>query len=111
MTSDTAAAFSLLAASAVRSRAHQLLALGLEGRLPHSQVEMKRLDAVADRVIAVTRAAYPRLDVPFHSRWRHFVYKGNDRFAALAAKAHVLPVTMVIEEKDAVSALLARALT
>jgi len=87
MTSDTAAAFSLLTADAVRSRAHQLLALGLDGRLPHFQVEMKKLDAVADRVIAVTRAAYPGIDVPFHSRWRHFVYKGDDRFAALAAKA------------------------
>ncbi|MBS0536836.1 MAG: URC4/urg3 family protein [Proteobacteria bacterium] len=87
MTSDTAAAFSLLNADAVRSRAHLLLALGLEGRLPHFQVEMKKLDAVADRVIAVTRTAYPTLDVPFHSRWRHFVYKGDDRFAALATKA------------------------
>jgi len=87
MKSDTAAAFSLLTADAVRSRAHRLLALGLEGRLPHFQIEIKKLDAVADRVIAVTRAAYPALDVPFHSRWRHFVYKGTDRFAALAAKA------------------------
>src|SRR3569833_3645816 len=87
MTSDTAAASSLLTADAVRSRAHQHLTLGHEGRLPHFQVERKKLDAVADRVIAVTRAAYPSLDVPFHSRWRHFVYKGNDRFAALAAKA------------------------
>ncbi|MBS0248071.1 MAG: URC4/urg3 family protein [Proteobacteria bacterium] len=87
MTSDTAAAFSLLTAEAVRSRAHQLLALGLEGRLPHFQVEIGKLDKVADRVIAVTRAAYPMLDVPFHSRWRHFVHKGKDRFGALAAKA------------------------
>lgn len=87
MKSDTAAAFSLLTADAVRSRAHRLLALGLEGRLPHFQIEIKKLDAVADRVIAVTRAAYPALDVPFHSRWRHFVHKGVDRFAALAAKA------------------------
>ena len=87
MTSDTAAAFSLLSADAVRSRAHRLLALGLEGRLPHFQVEIGKLDKVADRVIAVTRSAYPALDVPFHSRWRHFVYKGDDRFAALAEKA------------------------
>ncbi|KQZ01622.1 uracil phosphoribosyltransferase [Pseudolabrys sp. Root1462] len=87
MKSDTAAAFSLLTADAVRSRAHRLLALGLEGRLPHFQIEIKKLGAVADRVIAVTRAAYPALDVPFHSRWRHFVHKGVDRFAALAAKA------------------------
>ncbi|MCW5691807.1 MAG: URC4/urg3 family protein [Pseudolabrys sp.] len=87
MTSDTAAALSLLTADAVRSRAHRLLALGLEGRLPHFQVEIGKLDKVADRVIAVTRAAYPNLDVPFHSRWRHFVHQGDDRFATLAATA------------------------
>ena len=69
-----------------------LLALGVDGRLPHFRVDLSRLEKVADRVIAVTKAAYPSLDVPFHSRWRHFVYKGkdglgDDRFAALAKKA------------------------
>ncbi len=83
MSSETDAAFSLLTADAVRTRAHRLLALGSDGRLPHFRVDMARLDKVADRVIAVTRAAYPALDVPFHSRWRHFVHKGTDRFAAL----------------------------
>jgi Protein of unknown function (DUF1688) len=33
----------------------------------------------------VTRAAYPDLDIPFHSRWRHFVSDGADRWAAVAA--------------------------
>lgn len=83
MNSETAAAFSLLTAEAVRARAHTLLALGVDGRLPHFRVDLARLDQVADRVIAVTRTAYPSLDVPFHSRWRHFVHKGKDRFAAL----------------------------
>ncbi|WP_137045446.1 URC4/urg3 family protein [Pseudolabrys sp. FHR47] len=86
MSSETDAAFSLLTADAVRSRAHKLLALGVEGRLPHFRVDLSKLDKVADRVIAVTRAAYPSLDVPFHSRWRHFVHKGADRFAVLAKK-------------------------
>ncbi|RDV02111.1 URC4/urg3 family protein [Undibacter mobilis] len=87
MTSETNAAISLLSAEAVRARAHRLLALGLDGRLPHFRVDLARLDKVADRVITLTRAAYPSLDVPFHSRWRHFVYKGDDRFATLVAKA------------------------
>lgn len=86
MTSETDAAFSLLTADAVRSRAHKLLVLGVDGRLPHFRVDLSKLDKVADRVIAVTRAAYPSLDVPFHSRWRHFVHKGEDRFAQLAKK-------------------------
>ena len=37
----------------------------------------------AELVIATTRKAYPSLDVPFHSRWRHFVVGGVDRWAAI----------------------------
>jgi uncharacterized protein DUF1688 len=36
-------------------------------------------------VLAVTRRNYPSLDVPFHSRWRHFVSKAGDRWTALDA--------------------------
>ena len=31
------------------------------------------------------RKNYPALDVPFHSRWRHFVTSGLDRYEAVAA--------------------------
>jgi hypothetical protein len=87
MTAETAAALSILSAQAVRTRAQQMLALGLEDRLPNFRVDLSLLDATAKRVLAVTRQAYPSLDVPFHSRWRHFVVDGEDRFAAIAAKA------------------------
>jgi hypothetical protein len=75
----------LLNAEAVRSRAHRMLDLGLADCLPHFLVRLERLGAAADLVIATTRAAYPTLDVPFHSRWRHFVIAGEDRWAALSA--------------------------
>lgn len=87
MTSDTAAALSLLSAEAVRTRAQHMLALGLDDRLPNFRVDLSLLDGTAERVLAVTQQAYPSLDIPFHSRWRHFVVDGEDRFAALAAKA------------------------
>jgi hypothetical protein len=77
-------ASSLLSASAVRERAHRLLALGLEDRLPHFRIDLARLDEAADLVLAVTRKAYPTGDIPFHSRWRHFVIAGADRWAAIA---------------------------
>jgi hypothetical protein len=35
-------------------------------------VDRSRLDAVAERVAAVTRRRYPDLRIPLHSRWRHF---------------------------------------
>jgi len=60
-----------------------MLALGLDDKLPHFRIDLARLPAAVDLVIDVTRKNYPSLDVPFHSRWRHFVCNGEDRWAAL----------------------------
>jgi hypothetical protein len=87
MTDDTAAALSLLHAAAVSARAKRMLALGLDDQLPHFRVELDRLDEAADRVVAITRKNYPTLDVPFHSRWRHFVVAGKDRADAILQAA------------------------
>src|SRR5664280_1208007 len=87
MNPETAAAFSLLSARAVRARAQRMLALGLEDRLPNFRVDLSLLDATAERVIATTRKTYPSLDIPFHSRWRHFIVDGVDRYGAIADKA------------------------
>jgi hypothetical protein len=84
---DTDAALSRLSAAAVRERAQLMLEAGLADRLAHFRIDLDRLDAAADLTVAVTRAAYPSLDIPFHSRWRHFVIDGVDRWAALAATA------------------------
>jgi Protein of unknown function (DUF1688) len=80
---ETAAAFSLLSAKAVRERAHRLLEIGLADGLPHFRIDLGRLDAAADLVVATTRRAYPTLDVPFHARWRHFVIGGRDRWVEI----------------------------
>ena len=74
--SEETAAKSLLSAAAVRERAHKMLALG-DG-LPNFRVDLARLDDTAQLVIDTTRAAYPTLDIPFHSRWRHFDIDGFD---------------------------------
>ena len=73
MTPETAAAYSLLNAQAVRDRAHRMLALGLDDKLPNFRVDLDRLDDAVDLVLSVLKKNYPALDVPFHSRWRHFV--------------------------------------
>ncbi len=83
LSSDTQAARSLLSAAAVRERAHQILAHGLAGRLRHFAVDLGRLDACADEVVATIREAYPSLDIPFHARWRHFAAGGHDRWEAV----------------------------
>lgn len=83
-TPEASAALSLLSAKAVRERAQRMLALGLDDKLPNFRIDLGRMDAVVDLVLETTRAAYPSLDVPFHSRWRHFVNAGDNRWADLA---------------------------
>jgi hypothetical protein len=85
VTADTTAdALSLLSAEAVRGRAHRMLEIGLDNRLRHFRVDLERLGATVDLVLAITQKAYPTFDVPFHSRWRHFVVGELDRWDALA---------------------------
>ncbi|HYH39406.1 MAG TPA: URC4/urg3 family protein [Azospirillum sp.] len=80
---DTSVAW-LLSAAAVRERAHALLAEAERGALDHFALHPERLDEAADLVVEVTRDCYPDLAVPYHSRWRHFVVNGEDRWAKLA---------------------------
>ncbi|NNM73022.1 URC4/urg3 family protein [Enterovirga sp. DB1703] len=61
-----------------------MLRLGLAGELEHFSVDLGRLSACADEVVATTRAEYPTLEIPFHARWRHFAAGGLDRWGTLA---------------------------
>ena len=62
-----------------------MLALGLADKLPHFRIDLHRLDAAVDLVADLTKKNYPTFDMPFHSRWRHFVTDGVDRHAELTA--------------------------
>src|SRR6478735_6177641 len=63
-----------------------MLAIGLEGRLPNFRIDLGRMDGVVDLVLETTRKAYPSFDAPFHSRLRHFVTDGDNRWAAVAER-------------------------
>jgi hypothetical protein len=65
-----------------------MLAIGLEDRLPNFRIDPSRLDRAAERTLAATLKAYPSLEIPFHSRWRHFVFEGRDRWATVDRNAH-----------------------
>ena len=54
-----------------------------EGRSSNFVLDRSRLGDVAQRVEEVTRAAYPTLQIPYHSRWRHFEVGGVNRKAEL----------------------------
>jgi hypothetical protein len=84
-TSDAARV--LLSASAVRAKADELFARAIAGELPHWQLNLDALPACADYVTALIRKRYPDLDVPFHARWRHFVFGGKDFWSAISAVA------------------------
>ncbi|MBE9031174.1 DUF1688 family protein [filamentous cyanobacterium LEGE 11480] len=68
----------------IRDRAAQLFALGVDDRLMAFQLDLDRLDAVVDVVEQTTRHNYPTLEIPLHSRWRHFPQSRLERlFTAL----------------------------
>jgi hypothetical protein len=81
---ETSAALSLLNARAVRERAQLMLAIGLDDRLPNFRIDLERMNSAVDLVLQTTRKAYPSFEVPFHSRWRHFVANGDNRWADIA---------------------------
>jgi hypothetical protein len=84
---DADAARSLLSASAVRERAHEMLVNGLENKLEHFTVDMESLGDAAQVVSELIRVNYPDGKVPFHARWRHFVVGARDLWAERARQA------------------------
>ena len=62
--------------------------MALEGGLDDWTVDLDRLIPTAGFIAEVVRERYPRLDVPVHSRWRHFVFAGRDLWHEVAAGAH-----------------------
>lgn len=84
---SAAAIGDLMSPEAVRTRCGEILAAGLAGDLTWFDVDPARLADAATRVVSEIRTHYPALDVPFHSRWRHFEFGGTDLWAARAAEA------------------------
>lgn len=68
---------------AVRTRAKQLLSRARHGESPWFVVDEGFMETAAGEVVSATRKRYPKLHIPFHSRWRHFEAGGIDRKAQL----------------------------
>jgi hypothetical protein len=77
---------------AIRERCQQVLRQAEENRLDHFAYGADKLPEVVTYVIDVIREAYPALDIPFHSRWRHFNVGGVDRLAQLQQRLAALDV-------------------
>jgi hypothetical protein len=63
----------------IRARSSAIRAQVAGGRSAWFRLAEERLDAAAEHVVRTTRARYPSLAIPYHSRWRHFEAGGIDR--------------------------------
>jgi hypothetical protein len=76
----------------IRARCAAITQAVTDERSGWFRIDRTQLDATAARVVAVMRRRFPTLDIPFHSRWRHFEAGGVDRKAELdAAIGHLSP--------------------
>lgn len=69
----------------IRARAANIATEVAADQSPYWRLDASRIDAAAQKVAEVTLARYPTLDIPYHSRWRHFEAGGVDRAATLTA--------------------------
>ena len=67
----------------IRSQAHRLLALAKQDQLDFFAVNPEKMMPTASYIIDVIMQNYPDLNVPYHSRWRHFEAGGIDRIKTL----------------------------
>jgi hypothetical protein len=92
----------LLSARAVRERSRIVYEAARKGGLAHFTLAEVRLGACADYVVETIRQSYPDLDVPYHSRWRHFEAGGRRLPASMGPRAQVaLAVVSVLLDAGA----------
>ncbi|MGV0028873.1 URC4/urg3 family protein [Phormidesmis priestleyi] len=82
--SDDRSAIALLRSpQTIRDRCSTLFTLAQSDQLQHFRCDLTQLDRVSDYVLQVTREQYPDLQIPFHSRWRHFEVGNISRLSHL----------------------------
>ncbi len=83
LTDPRAAAAWLRTPAAIRARCRMGYVAAEAGALRHFALDSGRLGEAARYVLETMRERYPALDVPYHSRWRHFAVDGRDRWLEL----------------------------
>ena len=82
----------------VRLRCAEVLAFVRAGDSPHFRLAETRAAEVVERIASITAARFPDLNVPYHSRWRHF----SDRVPELSPAARIdLAVVSVLLDAGA----------
>ncbi|HAX75856.1 MAG TPA: DUF1688 domain-containing protein [Cyanobacteria bacterium UBA11372] len=79
--------------AAIRERCDRIFKLACDRQLNYFRCDLSKLDTTADYVIEVMRENYPDLNIPFHSRWRHFEVGDPARLGELdLALAKLTPI-------------------
>ncbi|BAZ67497.1 MAG: URC4/urg3 family protein [Pelatocladus maniniholoensis HA4357-MV3] len=86
---------------AIRERCQEIFTMVVAGESHHFACDLDQLERVADYVIEVIPEQYPDLQIPFHSRWRHFEVGGVPRLAKLDEKlAQMAPIEKAAAKFD-----------
>ena len=86
--------------AAIRERAEKMLKYVEDGRSTWFALDGDGLEAAVQATLEVTRQRFPNpVDIPFHSRWRHFEAGGRDRWAALAERLKGLPTEEIARRR------------
>ncbi|QDP73383.1 DUF1688 family protein [Legionella israelensis] len=67
----------------IRSQAYRLLELAQQNKLKYFSLDAQQLPATASYISEVIMDNYPSLEIPYHSRWRHFEAGNIDRIKEL----------------------------
>ncbi len=77
--------------STIRVQASRILDLAKQNKLAHFNLDLTQMTSTADFIIDVIKNQYPDLNIPYHSRWRHFEAGGVDRISCMIKKVKNLP--------------------
>ena len=89
----------LRSTTTIRLRAGAMLARARRGESTWFTVNDGAMITTATLVADVTRARYPNLKIPYHSRWRHFEAGGRDRLAVFNQKFDLLSPQASLAER------------
>ncbi|KGP63980.1 uracil phosphoribosyltransferase [Legionella norrlandica] len=67
----------------IRVQSQRILNFAKQDQLKHFSFNPKNMEATASYIIEVITHRYPDLNIPYHSRWRHFEVDSIDRISNL----------------------------
>lgn len=76
----------------IRKRSQAILELVKHDKSAYFALDSEKMTSTASFVIDVIQDNYPNLDIPYHSRWRHFEVGGIDRIKQMEEQFSSLPL-------------------